>query len=82
MFEHFHEICAIQIALLLFVIIDISSKIITYLCLEEGGVGFCLNSFIVLNPCSRNDVLSFQLNDFIMNSALLLEVQNTSKDGD
>ena len=44
MFEHFHEICAIQIALLLFVIIDISSKIKTDLCLEgvERG-GFLLN---------------------------------------
>ena len=47
-----------------------------------GKGGFCLNSLIVLNTCSRNDVVSFQLNDFIMNSALLLEVQNTSKDGD
>ena len=73
-----------QMALLLFVIIDISFKIITYLCLEEGGRGgeVCLNSLIVLNTCSRTDVVSFQLNDFIMNSALLLEVQNTSKDGD
>ena len=28
-----------QMALLLFVIIDISFKIISYLCLEEGGRG-------------------------------------------
>ena len=39
------------------------------LCLEGWGVGSFLKSRL------RNDVPSFQLNDFLMNSALLLEVQ-------
>ena len=38
--------------------------------MSEGGSGL-----IVLEPCLRNDVLSFQLNDFLMNSALLLKFQ-------